>query len=80
MKVVVPNMSLIEEQGSYFVFVQLHPESFEKREVFAGITDGLHTEVLRGLKENERIVSRGTMLVKMAAASTELDPHSGHVH
>jgi membrane fusion protein, heavy metal efflux system len=79
-RVVAPNMSLIEEQGSYFVFVQLHPESFEKREVFTGITDGLHTEILRGLKENERIVSRGAMLVKMAAASAELDPHAGHMH
>jgi RND family efflux transporter MFP subunit len=80
LRIVAPNTALIEEQGNYFVFVQLHPESFEKREVFVGITDGVHTEILRGLRENERIVSRGAMLVKMAAASSELDPHSGHVH
>ncbi|MFW5725040.1 MAG: efflux RND transporter periplasmic adaptor subunit, partial [Bacteroidota bacterium] len=60
--------------------VQLHPESFAKREVFTGITDGLRTEIVRGLREKERIVSQGAMLVKMAAASSELDPHSGHVH
>ena len=80
LRVVVPNSALIEEQGNFFVFVQLHPESFEKREVFVGFTDGVHTEILRGLNESERIVSRGAMLVKMAAASAELDPHSGHVH
>jgi membrane fusion protein, heavy metal efflux system len=77
---VVPNTSLIEEQGNYFVFVQIHPESFEKREVFIGKTDGIYTEILRGLSANERIVSRGALMVKMAAASGNIDPHSGHVH
>lgn len=77
---VVPNTALIEEQGNYFIFVQIHPESFEKREVFIGKTDGIHTEILRGLNESERIVSRGALMVKMAAASGNIDPHSGHVH
>lgn len=77
---VVPNTALIEEQGNYFVFVQLHPESFEKREIFIGKTDGIHTEILRGLNDNERIVNRGALMVKMAAASGNIDPHSGHVH
>ncbi len=79
-QIVVPNTSLVEEQQNYFVFVQIHPESFEKREVKVGNTDGIHTEILRGLSENERIVSRGALLVKMAAASGDIDPHSGHVH
>ncbi len=79
-RIVVPNTSLVEEQGNYFVFVQIHPESFEKREVKVGNTDGIQTEILRGLTENERIVSRGALLVKMAAASGNIDPHSGHVH
>jgi membrane fusion protein, heavy metal efflux system len=78
-KIIFDN-ALIEEQGNYFVFVQIHPESFEKREVFIGKTDGIHTEILRGLNENERIVSRGALMVKMAAASGNIDPHSGHVH
>jgi RND family efflux transporter MFP subunit len=76
----VPNTSLVEEQGNYFVFVQLHPESFEKKEVAIGNTDGMYTQILRGLTENERIVSRGALLVKIAAASGNIDPHSGHVH
>lgn len=78
--VVVPNSALIEEQGNYFVFVQLHPESFEKREIFPGHTDGIYTTIQRGLEEGERIVTRGAMIVKMAAAASDLDPHSGHMH
>jgi RND family efflux transporter MFP subunit len=76
----VPNTALLEEQGQFFVMVQVTPELFEKREVKIGSTDGVKTEVLRGLNENERIVSKGAMLVKLAQAAAALDPHSGHVH
>ncbi|HAF30713.1 MAG TPA: efflux RND transporter periplasmic adaptor subunit [Bacteroidales bacterium] len=76
----VPNSSLIEEQGDFFVFVQLTPELFEKREVKIGVSDGIQTEVLSGLNESERIVSKGAIIVKLAAVSNSLDPHAGHVH
>jgi RND family efflux transporter MFP subunit len=77
---VVPKTALLEEQGNFFVWVQIHPELFEKREVFVGGTDGIHTEVLKGITSNERIVTRGTMLIKLAQAAGALDAHSGHVH
>ena len=76
----VPNSSLVEEMGNYFVFVQLTPEFFEKREVKTGKSNGLRTEILSGLKENERIVGKGAVLVKLAQASGKLDAHAGHVH
>jgi membrane fusion protein, heavy metal efflux system len=76
----VPNEALIEEQGNYFVFIQNHPESFSKRQVRTGYSDGLMTEVVSGLTDHERIVTRGAIMVKLAAASGDLDPHSGHVH
>ena len=76
----VPNTSLIEEQGLYYVFVQITPELFEKREVKTGGTDGLRTEIVNGISANDRIVTRGTTQVKLAQASGTLDPHSGHIH
>ncbi len=76
----VPNTALIEEQGNFSVFIQLNPESFEKREVKIGNTNGAKTEILSGLKPTERIVSRGGILVKLASVSNSLDPHAGHVH
>jgi RND family efflux transporter MFP subunit len=78
--IAVPVEAIIEEQGNYFVFVQIHPESFEKREVEVGISDGLYVHILRGLNENERVVSKGAVMVKISAASGDIDPHSGHVH
>ena len=77
---VVPTTSLIEEQGNFFVWVQVTPELFEKREVFIGGTDGMNTEIIKGITASERIVTRGAMLIKLAQATGSLDAHSGHVH
>ena len=76
----VANGALIEEMGNYFVFVQLTPELFEKREIQKGATDGYRTAVISGLQEGERVVAKGAVLVKLAQASGALDPHAGHVH
>ena len=77
---VIPKTSLIEEQGNYYVFVQLTPELFEKKLVKIGATDGKFVEIISGLTESQRIVTRGAVLVKLAKASGALDPHAGHVH
>ncbi|MDO9153124.1 MAG: efflux RND transporter periplasmic adaptor subunit [Paludibacter sp.] len=76
----VPNSALIEEQGYFFVFVQINPELFEKREIKIGATDGLKTEVISGINKNERVVTKGAILIKLAQATGTLDPHSGHNH
>jgi membrane fusion protein, heavy metal efflux system len=77
---VVPLTSILEEQGNFFVWAQVNPELFEKREVFIGGTDGINTEIKEGITANERIVTRGAMLIKLAQATGTLDAHSGHVH
>ena len=76
----VPNGAIAEEMGSRFVFVQRTPELFEKREIECGITDGLRTQVTRGLEAGERIVTRGAIMVKLAQGAAALDAHSGHAH
>jgi membrane fusion protein, heavy metal efflux system len=76
----VPDLALMEDQGAYFVFVQITPELFEKREVKIGVSDGLSTEILQGLTVNERIVTLGGILIKLSQATGSLDAHSGHVH
>lgn len=76
----IPKTALIEEQGSYFVFVQVTPELFEKREVTLGVTDGSKYEIIEGISKNERIVTKGANIIKLAQATGTLDAHSGHVH
>ncbi len=76
----IPNSALMEEQGVFFVFAQITPELFEKREVKTGVTDGIKTEILSGLNSSERIVSKGAILIKLSQSTGALDAHSGHVH
>ncbi len=76
----VPNSAILEDQGLHYLFVQLNPEEFERREVRLGAGDGLFTEVLAGLGRDERVVSKGAIWVKLAQSSGALDAHAGHVH
>ncbi len=76
----IPNSAIMEEQGVYFLFVQITPELFEKREVKIGINDGLKTEILDGITKNERIVTMGAIQVKLAQATGTFDANSGHNH
>ncbi|MDR3338585.1 MAG: efflux RND transporter periplasmic adaptor subunit [Candidatus Symbiothrix sp.] len=76
----IPAAALTEEQALFFVYVQLSPESFEKREVRIGVTDGIRTEILSGLDKTDKVVTKGAVSVKLAQASGALNPHAGHVH
>lgn len=76
---VIPVSSLVEEQGIYFVYVQLEGESFTKREVKLGGNDGMLVQVLSGLKEGERVVTKGAYNIKLSVASGTMPAH-GHEH
>ena len=76
---VVPVSSLIEEQGFFYVYVQTGGESFQKREVKLGASDGLNVQVLSGIIENERVVTKGGYQIKLSSASGALPAH-GHEH
>lgn len=78
--VVVPGTALVEEMGNFFVFVQHTPVSFEKREVEVGATDGVHVQLLKGVKAGERVVTKGGVSLKLSQGAAALDPHAGHVH
>lgn len=74
----VPLSALVEDQGVYYVFVQIDEEGYLKREVKLGANDGKHVQVVSGLQAGERVVSRGVAQVKMASFSGAI-PH-GHAH
>ena len=80
MSLSVPNTGIVEEMGSFFVFVQHSPERFEKRMVTLGISDGVRTAITSGVSAGERVVTKGAAMVKLAQSAAALDPHAGHVH
>jgi RND family efflux transporter MFP subunit len=76
---VIPASSLIEEQGTFYVYVQVEGESFQKREVRLGTSDGIYVQVLSGVSEGERVVSKGAYQIKLATAAGSMPAH-GHEH
>ena len=58
------------------VFVQVGPETFERRDVTVGSTAGGVVEVLNGLASGEPVVSAGSFYLKTAL----LNDRIGHAH
>jgi membrane fusion protein, heavy metal efflux system len=75
----IPYSALIEEQGNYYAYVQTSGEGFQKRELKLGLKDGMNVQVLSGIKENERVVTKGAYQIKLATMSGKMPAH-GHEH
>jgi len=77
--IVIPVSALIEEQGVFYAYAQTAGESFVKRELKMGGSDGINVQVLAGLNEGERVVTKGAYQIKLATASGAIPAH-GHAH
>jgi cobalt-zinc-cadmium efflux system membrane fusion protein len=76
---VIPVTALVEEQGIFYAYVQTAGESFQKRELKLGANDGEYVQVLSGISEGERVVTKGGYQIKLSQASGTLPAH-GHEH
>jgi membrane fusion protein, heavy metal efflux system len=76
---VIPTSALVEEQGIFYAYVQTEGESFQKRELKLGANDGEKVQVLSGLSEGERVVTKGAYQIKLSQASGTMPAH-GHEH
>ena len=75
----LPAAAVLDENGISQVFVQVNAESFRRVTVRTGVRDGEWVEIVEGLKDGERVVTRGAYLIKLAASrSSDIGP--GHVH
>ncbi len=72
----VPNSALIESENVYWVYVQLAGETYVKREVELGVTDGNFWTVTKGLSVGDLVVTRGAFSVKQASMSDAVPAHT----
>lgn len=75
----VPRTALTEEQGIYFVYLQLDEEGYLKQEVTIGADNGQSVQILTGVKAGDRVVTEGAYQVRLASASNAIPAHS-HEH
>ncbi|WP_085536635.1 efflux RND transporter periplasmic adaptor subunit [Massilibacteroides vaginae] len=74
----VPVSSITEEQGVFFVYIQLDEEGYKKQEVTLGQNNGDRLQILSGLKVGDKVVTKGVYQVKLAAISSVMP--EGHNH
>ncbi|MCT4603739.1 MAG: efflux RND transporter periplasmic adaptor subunit [Marinifilum sp.] len=75
----IEKSAILEDQGLKYVFVQTGGESFEKRFITIGANNGREVEILKGLNEDDRVVTQGAYFVKLASLAGSLPAHS-HEH
>jgi membrane fusion protein, heavy metal efflux system len=76
----IPESAVVDEDGLHTAYVQLEGEAFEKRILKTGITDNGYIQILDGLLEGERVVTKGAYQIRLAALSPESAIGHGHVH
>lgn len=74
----VPISALTEEQGLNYIYVQVEPDAFVKREVVVGENNGERIVILKGLDVGDMVVVKGVIQVKLAATSGAIP--DGHSH
>jgi RND family efflux transporter MFP subunit len=77
--VAVPESAVVDDGGKPVVFVMDSGETFFKRAIRPGVRSGGFVQVLEGVKEGERVVSRGAYEMKLSTATGAIPEH-GHQH
>lgn len=75
----LPHTALTEEQGLFFIYLQLDAEGYKKQEVTLGADNGKEVQILTGLKAGDQVVTQGAYQVKLASATSAIPAHS-HEH
>lgn len=75
----LPRTALTEEQGVFFVYLQLDEEGYKKQEVTLGTDNGKSVQILTGVRPGDRVVTEGAYQVRLASASNAIPAHS-HEH
>lgn len=76
----VPRTALLEIQGNRYVYVYNGYESYEKRLVKTGASDGERVEIIEGINEGEQVVAKGASVIRMAEMSAITPPSHNHSH
>lgn len=76
----LPDEAIFEDEGRFFVFIQKEGESFERREIKTGIRGNGYVQIINGLNDSERVVTKGGYYVKLASMSSRLPQGHGHDH
>ena len=75
-----PVSAITEEQGLNFVYLQTCEEGYKKQEVTLGNNNGDRVQILSGLKNGDKVVTKGVYQVKLAATTSVIPEGHSHAH
>ncbi|HWO26642.1 MAG TPA: efflux RND transporter periplasmic adaptor subunit [Kofleriaceae bacterium] len=75
----IPESAIVDDAGRAVAYVMIEGEAFERRPLRLGIRSHGWVEVLEGVAEGERVVTRGAYEIRLAAAAGAVPAH-GHAH
>jgi len=75
----IPDSAVLDEAGKSLAYVMVEGESFERRTLTVGIRARGWVEVMEGVVQGERVVTKGGYEIKLASASGVIPEH-GHAH
>ncbi len=70
--IMIPEEAVVKEGGQEYVFVQTSDSTFEKKIIVTGILIDNRIEIKEGLKEGEKVVSKGVFYLKSELKKDEL--------
>ncbi len=76
----LPVEAIQHEDGQPVAYVQTQGESFERRPLMLGATDGHYTLVERGVEAGEYVVVKGAYQIYLASLNTSEISDHGHPH
>ncbi len=77
--VAIPEEAVVLDNGRPIAFVLIEGESFQRRDLEIGIRDDGYVEVLGGIREGERVATKGAYAVKLSSLAPAAFGH-GHGH
>ena len=75
----IPNGAILDDNGTPVAYVQSGGETFERRVLTVGATDGEQTHIVSGLRPGEMVVTVGAYQIRLASLSGG-DFAGGHAH
>ena len=76
---VIPTAAIVDDNGTEVAYVQLGGETFERRILALGATDGIRTVVRAGISPGEMVVVEGAYQVRLASMAGS-DLAGAHTH
>lgn len=77
--VAIPNAAILDDNGTPVAYVQTEGETFERRVLTLGASDGERTHVQAGIRAGEMVVTTGAYQVRLASLSGS-EFAGGHAH